>query len=167
MITNKWILGNGDYTDALKLRHQVFVEEQGVTEEPDPDELDAMAMHLVIYDEEKPVATGRVYHDGKSFCLGRICVKNDVRGQGIGDLLMKLLILKAFEFSPSEVKIGAQKQAENFYKRYGFFETGDAYMEVGIPHVPMSITKESMVFPSKCGKEKHFEDFFDRKSEPI
>jgi predicted GNAT family N-acyltransferase len=71
MITNKWILGNGDYSDALKLRHAVFVEEQGVTAEPDPDEMDPLAVHLVIYDADEPVAAGRVYHDGKAFRIGR------------------------------------------------------------------------------------------------
>jgi predicted GNAT family N-acyltransferase len=163
LITNKWILGNGNYSDALDIRHKVFIEEHRMDAEPDPDEMDPTAMHLVVYDGDKPVASGRVYHDGKTFRIGRCCVVKEARGMGVGDLLMKLLILKAFEFSPSEVRLGSRAVTEDFYKRYGFVRDGEPYMEVGEEHVPMKITKETMVFPSHCGKERRFEDFFTEK----
>ncbi len=163
MITNKWILGNADITEALALRREVFSDEQGFDAELDHDGADELAMHLIIYDGEMPVATGRVYHDGKTFRIGRCCVKNSARGQGVGDLLIKLLLLKVFEFGPSVVKISAQEQAAGFYKKYGFYVDGEGYLEEDVPHLPMSITKESLVFPTQCGKEKHFSDFFEEK----
>ncbi len=163
MIKNKWLLGNADITEALALRREVFSEEQGFDAKLDHDEADDLAMHLIIYDGKTPVATGRVYHDGKTFRVGRCCVKKSARGQGVGDLLIKLLLLKVFEFGPSVVKISAQEHAVGFYEKYGFYVDGEGYLEEGEPHLPMSITKETLVFPTKCGKAKHFSDFFDEK----
>lgn len=161
MLTNKWIGGNGDLTDAFALRRVVFVEEQNVDEAHEFDELDGQSMHVVLYDDGKPIATGRVWHDGKTWRIGRCCVIKEERGGGIGDLLIKLLILKAFEFNPTEVRIHAQVYAEGFYKRYGFERVSEEYEEEGIPHVTMRMTKETMVFPTDCGNDKHYEDFFE------
>jgi len=33
--------------------------------------------------------------------------------------------------------LSAQRQAEGFYKRYGFQAFGEEYMEAGIPHINM------------------------------
>lgn len=161
MITNEWILGNGDLSVPHALRRSVFIEEQRVAEEEELDAFDSQAMHLVIYDGKEPVATGRIWHDGRAFRIGRCCVAKEARGQGIGDLLVKLLLLKVFEFNPSEVRINAQTHAERFYERYGFTKNGGEFMEAGIAHVPMRVTKETLVFPSKCGNPKRFSDFFE------
>jgi hypothetical protein len=75
--------------------------------------------------------------------------------------------LKAFEFNPGEVRLSSRADTADFYKRYGFFVTGGGYMEAGVPHVPMSVTRASMVFPGKCGRDKHFEDFFERRPGPV
>ncbi|HBU11697.1 MAG TPA: GNAT family N-acetyltransferase [Clostridiales bacterium] len=160
MIMNKWVTGNGDLTDAFALRKKVFVEEQHVAEVGEFDGLDEQSIHLVVYDGELPVATGRIWHDGKTFRIGRCCVERAQRGMGIGDLLIKLLLLKVFEYNPSEVRIHAQTHAEKFYEKYGFERIGDEYDEEGLPHVTMRATKETLRFPSKCGEVRRFEDFF-------
>ena len=43
--------------DSLDLRITVFVEEQGFVDEV--DEFDSFATHLVMYENEKPLATCR------------------------------------------------------------------------------------------------------------
>lgn len=145
MITNKWIMGNGNLAEVEALR----------TAENRPlDDNDALAMHLVIYDDGAPAATGRVYHDGRYFRIGEYFVKQDKRGQGFGDLLIKLLILKAFEFAPSEVRTSLCNNEASFLERYGFDIAEGETRE-------LRLTKESMVFPSKCGHEKRYGDFFD------
>lgn len=151
MITNEWITGNRDISVPLAIRREVFIDEQNVPEDMEYDEFDKQAMHLVIRDGERPVACGRVYFDGNTFRIGRCAVRREARGQGIGDLLVKLLLLKAFEFTESAVRTDAQTAAQGFYERYGFVPTGETFMDVGIEHVPMQVTKETMLLPSKCG----------------
>ena len=163
MITNQWICGSGDLTDVMAVRENVFVSEQGFAPEDEFDLFDEQAMHVVIYDDGCPIGTGRLYHDGKTFRIGRICVAKEERGQGVGDLLMRLLLMKAFEYKPSRVLIDAQERVRGFYENFGFTVNGDAREEAGIRHVPMCVTKETLVFKSGCGKELRYKDLFPEK----
>jgi predicted GNAT family N-acyltransferase len=160
LITNKWFNGIENAPDATSIRQEVFVEEQQFPVESEFDALDAQSVHVVVYDDGRPVATGRVLHDGKTFRIGRLAVIKEYRGKGFGDLLIKLLLLKVFEFNPSVVRISAQTYAKGFYERYGFAQVGDEFMEDGVPHIPMDVTKETLVFKSKCGHDKTYADFF-------
>ncbi|MEA5003103.1 MAG: GNAT family N-acetyltransferase [Christensenella sp.] len=163
MITNQWICGNGDLADVIAVRESVFVAEQGFAREDEFDLFDEQAMHVVIYDGERPIGTGRLYHDGKTFKIGRLCVLAEERGQGVGDLMMRLLLVKAFEFDPSEVRLDAQERAKGFYENFGFEADGAVVHEAGIPHVPMRVTKESLLLKSGCGKELRYGDLFPAK----
>ena len=160
MLTNKWIAGTCDISEPLALREDVFTREQNASE-PDQDSLDAQALHLVLYDDGRPVATGRIYHDGRSWRIGRCCVEAQSRGQGIGDLLMKLLLLKTFSYNPTVIRIHAQQQAAPCYARYGFTAAGEPFDESGIAHVEMTVDKETLKSPSACGRVKGFYDFFE------
>jgi predicted GNAT family N-acyltransferase len=151
MITNEWISGTQDPKIAYEIRRKVFVEEQGCDPKRDVDCFDAQAVHLIVYVEESPAATGRIYHDGSHFRIGRLCVLKEYRGQGIGDLALRLLLFKAFTWA-NEVYIGAQKYAENFYTKFGFQKYGEEYLDENIPHIHMKLKKEDCVFPSKCGE---------------
>ena len=102
-------------------------------------------------DGEKPVATGRLYFDGAKLFIGRICVLREYRGQAIGDLMMRMMILRGFDFA-REIYLHAQQQAQGFYERYGFQVQGEPFLEEGAPHVLMVLKKEDAVFPSKCGE---------------
>ena len=163
MITNKWINGSDDISDALKIRSEVFEKELKMTVEPEEDENDELSLHLVLYDEAEPCATGRIYHDGKTFRIGRCAVLKEKRGMGMGDMLVKLLLLKTFTYNPSEIVISSRLVQAPFYEKYGFVKTGEVYEEAGEPHIKMSVNKETLRFPSKCGSVKKFEDLFEER----
>ena len=59
MITNKWIMGREGIQDALLIRREVFLQEQGVSPEEEFDGLDDRAFHLILYNDGVPAATGR------------------------------------------------------------------------------------------------------------
>ena len=70
------MIRRGDYTDAHRIRIQVFVEEQGFVQEIDG--LDDEAWHLVIYDGAAPVATARAFLDDAGVCKSdglRCCLR--------------------------------------------------------------------------------------------
>lgn len=151
MIVNEWLTGDADISEPFSIRRAVFVEEQGIPEDVEFDADDARALHLVIRDSDRPVACGRIWHDGCTFRIGRCAVLKDARGQGIGDLLLKLLLRKAFEYTQTQVCLHAQEYAQGFYARYGFTQTGEPFIEGGIPHVEMCVAKDDLRYPSKCG----------------
>ena len=53
MITNKWIPGSEDFSDALNIRETVFIHEQHCPVDIERDAFDKTSLHLVVYDEKK------------------------------------------------------------------------------------------------------------------
>jgi predicted GNAT family N-acyltransferase len=120
--------------DALRVRRAVFVAEQGFPADTEPDGLDALSRHAVIYADREPVAAGRLWWADGDFHVGRVCVLAGWRGQGVGDALMRLLLHAALEHGARGVTLGAQEAAMPFYARYGFAPDGPPYAEDGVAH---------------------------------
>lgn len=137
MITTKWFDGTEALDDAYAIRREVFMQEQNVSEEDEMDGTDSGAVHLVVYDGGIAVATGRLLKDNEKYVLGRVAVRKEHRGEGYGDLVMRMLVRKAFMMGASEQYIHAQISARGFYEKLGFVAYGEEYMEAGIPHIHM------------------------------
>lgn len=137
-----WISGSDNLGDAYEIRKKVFIEEQNVPEEIERDKLDVSSTHAVIYNDELPIATGRIVFKEDSNCsLGRIAVLKEYRGKNIGKMLVENLVKKSFELGAHEIHIHAQKHAERFYERLNFTPYGELFYEGGIPHVSMVLHK--------------------------
>ncbi|MDB5887488.1 MAG: family N-acetyltransferase [Rhodocyclales bacterium] len=122
---------------AYRLRHSVFVEEQGVPVELEHDEHDATALHVLLLDDEgMALATGRLLSDGH---IGRVAVLAQQRGQGHGRRVMRALIEEAARRGHAFVILHAQTDAQAFYASLGFEPVGEVFMEAGIPHVGMRL----------------------------
>ena len=119
---------------AAPIRFTVFVGEQGVPREIEMDEMDERCVHALAFDNEVPVATGRLLPDGH---IGRMAVLKAWRGRGIGGFLLKNLVQKAHERGDRTVFLSAQVHAVQFYKAHGFVEEGGEYDEAGIRHQAM------------------------------
>ena len=81
-----------------------------------------MAVYALAYDEkDRPAGTGRlIINDESRFQIGRVCVLKEARGQGLGDLVVRMLLYRALELGAGEIWLGAQLPAVGFYARYGF-----------------------------------------------
>ena len=49
--------------EAVRIRKEVFMDEQGFCNEF--DEIDKIAFHAVLYEDDRAAATGRMYYDDK------------------------------------------------------------------------------------------------------
>jgi len=125
--------------EARLIRTAVFIDEQGFIGEF--DSADHESYHLVLFDDDMPVATGRLHlgreTGGDVFHLGRVAVIKPERGKNIGFLVMNALEDKARELGAKELTLGAQRQAEGFYRKAGYETFGEEYMEESCPHVYM------------------------------
>lgn len=137
MITTEWFLGGKNLKDVHTIRKEVFIVEQNTKEEEELDGYDDFAVHLLVCDNNRPVATGRIIIVDGICLLGRIAVLKQFRKQGFGDFVVRLLIRKAFEMSFERQELHAQTHAIDFYKKIGFVPYGDEFMEASIPHVMM------------------------------
>lgn len=122
------------------LRRIVFIEEQGVSEADELDDLDEGAIHLLARQNGKPVASARLLLQGEIGKIGRVCVLKEMRGTGLGQLLM-LKALEELSHLPAitTAKLGAQCHALGFYEKLGFTAFGPIYDDAGIPHRDMKI----------------------------
>lgn len=123
--------------EAKALRITVFVDEQGFQEEF--DEADNGAVHIVAFDNGKPVATCRIVKDGidNRIILGRICVSKELRGKSIGFEMLDYAAERIKEMGENEIYIHSQYQAKGFYEKCGYTAFGELEYEQDCPHIWM------------------------------
>lgn len=119
---------------ASVVRHAVFVGEQGVPVELELDDLDPVALHALACDGDAVLGTGRLLPDGH---IGRMAVRRDARGAGVGSALLRALMDQARLRGDPDVVLHAQLGARGFYSRHGYLPEGEVFMDAGIEHIAM------------------------------
>ena len=117
-----------------QVRENVFTKEQGVPIGIEIDGLDPDARHVLVFDAEEVIGTGRMLLDGH---IGRIAVEKQYRGRGIGKIIVNELVRAAANLQLPEVWLSSQCHAKSFYQKLGFFEVDDIYQEADIDHIKM------------------------------
>lgn len=121
------------------LRRRVFIIEQHVPESLEWDEADAACQHVLAFDTQlRPVGTGRLLPDGH---IGRMAVLREWRGRGVGAAMLDFLIACAWRQGHAAVHLNAQTHALGFYACRGFVAHGDEFMDAGIPHRRMTLSR--------------------------
>ncbi len=141
MITSKFILPGENYDDAREVRIAVFCDEQGYSVADEFDEHDETCHHLVIYDDKKAVACGRIFENSggnHDFSPGRVAVLRSYRSRHLGARIMNELMEKAKQLGAESFSLGAQTYAVPFYEKFGFAPYGVEYMDGHIPHTHMA-----------------------------
>ncbi|NKX73575.1 GNAT family N-acetyltransferase [Rhodobacteraceae bacterium R_SAG3] len=127
-----------DLEACLKLRFEVFVDEQGVPVEEERDALDDTATHLLALQDGTPVGTARIVFQGETAKIGRVCVVKSARGTGLGAKLIEACVNVARnQAGITRAKLGAQTHAIGFYEKLGFEVYGPVYLDAGIDHRDM------------------------------
>lgn len=146
-----------EMSQALEVRFEVFVDEQGVSPESERDSIDddPRTLHLLVVDDDGAVlGTGRLVSPHADAAhgaavgfgnmnpalphIGRLAVRKAARGTGAGKALMVELERQALALYGGgkrvRIELSAQDQALPFYKRLGYTPFGDAYLDEGISH---------------------------------
>jgi ElaA protein len=125
---------------VLRLRAEVFVLEQDCPfVDPDGRDLEPGARHLWIEDGSGDViACARVLAepDG-SWQIGRVVTAQAWRHQGLAGAIMQ----RALEVCGRPAVLKAQARLADWYRGFGFEVSGDEFIEDGIPHVPMRLSR--------------------------
>ena len=126
--------------EAYLIREQVFIQEQGVPEYMELDELDPTSKHALAYEGPLCVGTGRLVHlDNHHAQIGRMAVLSTFRHRGIGKAILNHLIALAQTEGVLTLTLHAQVSAIPFYAKLGFMAEGPIYDEAGIPHRNMML----------------------------
>ena len=123
--------------EASKLRHRVFVLEQGVDPALEFDGRDGAATHVVLEDGGALIGTARIFDTGDEAVVGRVAVEAGRRGQGFGAIVMAAAERWAGDQGLPAVELHSQQSVVGFYERLGYDGVGAPYEEAGIPHLTM------------------------------
>ncbi len=127
---------------ADELRRIVFIDEQGIPENEIFDGLNIQATHIVIFNSNVPIATARIINNGHNWRIGLVAVSKSMRGQHMGESVMKAAIEHITSNGGEEILLTAQQQVCKFYEKFGFCQCGEAEtLESGFVLVPMKLSK--------------------------
>lgn len=134
IITARW----PEHREALhRVRHLVFVQEQGVPEVLEWDDRDSHCHHALAQSGTGvAIGTGRLLPEGR---IGRMAVLPAWRGRGVGRALLQHLMTLAQQQGMDTLTLHAQSQTLDFYRKAGFKTSGGVFLEAGIPHQGMSL----------------------------
>ncbi|HYF71688.1 MAG TPA: GNAT family N-acetyltransferase [Nocardioides sp.] len=124
---------------AWRLRQDVFVVEQ---ECPYPD-LDGRddepgTRHVLLHVDDLLLGYARVLDDDPVWRIGRVVLDRSARGRGLADHLMTT----ALQVSEGrDVVLDAQSPLAPWYATFGFEVSGPEFLEDGIPHTPMRLSR--------------------------
>lgn len=123
--------------DAIAIRREVFMLEQGFKEEFDG--LDSHSVHLVYYEDTVPVAVCRYYPAELKgvYVLGRIAVRAAYRGKNWGKYLVEIAEREIVKDGGHKIVLSAQLRVQAFYEKCGFSAVGEIYLDEHCPHIAM------------------------------
>ena len=124
--------------DIIKIRTDVFIEEQGFKDEF--DEADKTCSHIVLYDNNQPIATCRYFREGEIYHVGRVAIIKEYRGQGLGNKIMQIAeneIRGKCNGEKCVVEVSAQVRVSEFYKKLGYNKVGNIYFDEYLEHIRM------------------------------
>lgn len=134
-----------EFHELLKLRVDVFVVEQACPY-PELDGQDPSAIHILGHNAENEiVAVARILPPAPDDVphIGRIAVRQDLRGKGIAKELMNVALEEvAKRYGTRRSALAAQSHLEKFYAAFGYVRQGPDYPWDGIPHVDMLRTAD-------------------------
>ena len=126
-------LGNA----AFRLRHQVFIGEQGVPPEEENDAYDLTATHMVAVSKGEVIGTLRLVVSPEHVKIGRVAVDRAMRGQGVAGKMISHAMVIAADMAGGRFYLTAQIDAARLYERFGFKAFGEEFMDAGIRHIAM------------------------------
>lgn len=123
--------------EAVYIREEVFVKEQGFKEEF--DQWDEKVVHVVIYIGDKPAATGRLLpgKDIQTFLIGRVAVLKEYRQFHLGSEVVRRLEERAVSLGGKRIELSAQVRVQGFYEKMGYLSVGGIYPDEHVEHIKM------------------------------
>jgi predicted GNAT family N-acyltransferase len=134
----KLVTGDVELQEAFEVRRQVFVREQGISEDLVFDGHDKEALHMVVKEGERVIGSARVqFLADNQAKLERMAILKRYRRKGIGREMLLFLDAVWKDNQVQQVIIHAQLEVVPFYKLCGFDELGLPFWEAGIKHIKM------------------------------
>jgi ElaA protein len=128
-------LSTAELYELLRLRAEVFVlEQRSIYLDVDGADLRDDTTHIWVEIGGGPVCCLRVVVEDGSRRIGRVCTAVGSRGHGLAAVLMERVLE---QHGSAPLVLDAQSYIVDFYRRFGFAESGPEFLDGGIPHRQM------------------------------
>ena len=112
MVQGQWFSPGKDISPLLPVRRSVFGR--------GADALDSESWNVLVFEDDVPAASGRIWYREGVYWLGDVCVLASHRGRRLGDLVLRLLLFKAQSHAAPEVRLRCNTDTAGFFSRLGF-----------------------------------------------
>ena len=128
-----------DKKKAFEIRNLVFCKEQKVSKKIEFDGLDQICDHYLAKINEIPIGTARIREQKKGiFKIERMAVLKKHRKKGVGKAIIKEILKHYLNLNKvNNLILNSQIEAIEFYKKLGFVEVGEEFIEANIIHKKM------------------------------
>lgn len=129
--------------EAFKIREQVFVDEQGFTEEFDSIDEDPRMIHLTMHCDGKLAGCARLFPsdiepkiDAEEglWVLGRFAILPEYRKYGLGAKMLEAVEAEAIRHGATRAVLHAQCRVIPFYEKSGYIAFGPIEPEEHVDH---------------------------------
>jgi predicted GNAT family N-acyltransferase len=132
-----------EFIDAIRIRADVFIKEQGFQPGFEPDENDKTSKHLIAVADGEIVSTARFREISKGVVkIERMATKKEHRGKGIGKGLLEFMLAEIRKLRPKKIILMSQVQSQPFYEKFGFKAVSKPYDMYGKRHIDMEYAKK-------------------------
>lgn len=123
--------------DAMTIRQEVFVDEQGFHDEF--DDIDSVAHHLLLYVDEQTAGCCRLFPSERdnTYVMGRLAVRKQFRGKAYGKLILQEAEKWLCQQNIRTLELSAQVRVKPFYESLGYTASGEEYLDEYCPHIHM------------------------------
>ena len=134
------IKDQSDKKKAFEIRNLVFCKEQKVSKKIEFDGLDQFCDHYIAKINELPIGTARVREQTRgTFKIERMAVLKPYRKKGVGKAIIKEILKNYLNLGKiNKLVLNSQIEAKDFYKKFGFVEVGEEFIEANILHIKMT-----------------------------
>lgn len=130
-----------DLYEVMKIRNEVFIKEQKVSEEEEYDEFEDSCIHYLATVDNTPVGTARIRKTQNGTKLERFAVLIPYRNKGVASKILNEVLQHPWVNNQEYVYLHAQTSAKGFYLKHGFEEIGNEFIEADIQHIKMYLKR--------------------------
>lgn len=142
MIRGQYLYNGDDLSTAFYVIEQAFEKVSNNDEALKLDQNDNDSIYVVVYTENKAVATGKLYKDKEKdrYYIDKIAVLKEERGKKYGDFVVRMLIDKAFQLGEKDIFIKTRMSDMLFFEKIGFSTIDEEFEEDGSCYIEMKIS---------------------------
>jgi N-acetylglutamate synthase-like GNAT family acetyltransferase len=130
--------GTKEYLQMVNLRNDILRRPLGLHFEEEELEEEKEDVLIGAFDDEKLIGCCLITRMDSTTCrLRQMAVPSTLQHKGIGASLVSFAENVARDIGYRMMMMHARKTAVGFYEKFGYYISGDEFMEVTIPHYVM------------------------------